>query len=67
MIVRQLDDILGTDREVDTGSWTSRRLVLAGDAVDFSFHDTIIRANAETHEWYKHHYETTTVSRGAAS
>lgn len=58
MIVRQLDDILGTDREVDTGSWTSRRLVLAGDAVDFSFHDTVIRANAETHEWYKHHYET---------
>jgi quercetin dioxygenase-like cupin family protein len=58
MIVRQLDEILGTAREVEGGNWTSRRLVLADDNVDFSFHDTLIRAGTETRIWYKHHYES---------
>lgn len=58
MIIRHLDEIHGTDREVATESWTSRRLVRAGDAVDFSFHDTVIPTGVETLEWYKHHYET---------
>jgi len=58
MIVRQLDEILGSERDVEGGNWTSRRLVLADDNVDFSFHDTIIRAGTETRIWYKHHLES---------
>ncbi|MPZ97961.1 MAG: L-ectoine synthase [Dehalococcoidia bacterium] len=57
MIVRSIEDILDTDREVDTPNWTSRRLLLAKDGCDFSMHDTMIRAGTETFMWYKHHVE----------
>jgi L-ectoine synthase len=59
MIVRRLEDILGTERDVkaDSGNWESRRLILNNDAVGFSLHDTIIHAGTETLIWYKHHIE----------
>lgn len=59
MIVRTLDQIKGSDREVhaENGNWVSRRFVLNEDAAGFSFHETIIRAGTETHIWYKHHIE----------
>jgi len=59
MIVRRLEDILGTEREVkaESGNWESRRLILNNDAVGFSLHDTIIHAGTETLLWYKHHIE----------
>jgi L-ectoine synthase len=59
MIVRTLDEIKGTEREVDAenGNWVSRRFVLDDDHVGFSFHETIIKAGTETHIWYKHHME----------
>lgn len=58
MIVRKLEDLIGTDREVDGGNWVSRRLILAGDGMGYSVHDTVIRAGSETHIHYKHHLET---------
>lgn len=59
MIVRTLDDIIGSAREVhaDNGNWVSRRFVLGSDKAGFSFHETIIKANTETRIWYKHHIE----------
>lgn len=59
MIVRNLGEIVGTDREVhsDSGNWVSRRFVLDSDNAGFSFHETIINAGTETHIWYKHHIE----------
>jgi L-ectoine synthase len=59
MILRTLDDILGTEREVHAanGNWISRRFVLDEDAAGFSFHETLIKAGTETHIWYKHHIE----------
>lgn len=59
MIVRTLEEIIGTDREVhaENGNWVSRRFVLNDDAAGFSFHETIIKAGTETHIWYKHHIE----------
>lgn len=57
MIVRSLEDLLGTAREVDTPTWTSRRLLLKKDGMGFSMHDTIIKAGTETRMWYKHHLE----------
>lgn len=57
MIVRSLDEIVGTDQEVDGGNWVSRRLLLRRDKMGFSLHDTIIRAGTETHIWYKNHLE----------
>lgn len=59
MIVRTLNEIQGTDREVhaENGNWVSRRFVLDDDKAGFSFHETIIKAGTETHIWYKHHIE----------
>jgi L-ectoine synthase len=59
MIVRTLEEITGTAREVhaENGNWVSRRFVLDEDKAGFSFHETIIKAGSETHIWYKHHIE----------
>lgn len=59
MIVRHIDEIIGTDKEVhaETETWASRRLLLKGDNMGFSFHETIIYAGTETHIHYKNHLE----------
>lgn len=57
MIVRTLDDIVGTDRDVRGETWSSRRLALADDGMGFSMHDTIIHAGTETAMWYRNHLE----------
>ncbi|XID94118.1 ectoine synthase [Paenibacillaceae bacterium WGS1546] len=57
MIVRYLEDRLGTDYDVAAGAWNSRRLLLKEDEVGFSLHDTLIKAGSETLIWYKHHVE----------
>lgn len=57
MIVRQLEDLIGTDRDVHAPTFDSRRLLLAKDGQSFSMHDTVLRAGTETYMWYKHHIE----------
>ena len=57
MIVRSLDDIEGTDREVAVANWTSRRILLAQDGMGFSLHDTVIHPGTETLIWYRNHLE----------
>jgi L-ectoine synthase len=57
MIVRSLKDLQGTERDVDTPNWASRRFLLASDGVGFSVNDTLIRAGTETRMWYRHHIE----------
>jgi L-ectoine synthase len=57
MIVRSLDDIEGTERDVAAENWTSRRMLLAQDGMGFSLHDTVIRPGTETLIWYRHHLE----------
>lgn len=57
MIVRKLDEIAGSDQEVDGGNWVSRRLLLARDGMGYSMHDTVIRAGTETHIHYQNHLE----------
>ncbi|MPY93488.1 MAG: L-ectoine synthase [Acidimicrobiia bacterium] len=57
MIVRSLESIIGTDRDVRSTTWTARRLLLARDGMGFSLHDTVIDAGTETAMWYKNHLE----------
>ncbi|MDR6225172.1 ectoine synthase [Desmospora profundinema] len=57
MIVRYLDEIVGTDGEVSGETWISRRLLLKKDGCGFSLHDTIIKAGTVTNMWYKNHIE----------
>jgi len=57
MIVRRLDDLHGSEREVADETWVSRRLLLARDGMGFSMHDTVLHAGTETEMEYKHHVE----------
>nr|VFJ87943.1 MAG: L-ectoine synthase [Candidatus Kentron sp. H]VFJ89922.1 MAG: L-ectoine synthase [Candidatus Kentron sp. H]VFJ96308.1 MAG: L-ectoine synthase [Candidatus Kentron sp. H] len=59
MIVRNLQDIIGTERDVASanGHWVSRRFLLRGDGMGFSFHETTMFAGTSTDMWYKNHLE----------
>ena len=57
MIVRTLDEIVGGERDVHAATWNSRRLLLGGDGMGFSLHDTLIHPGSETLIWYQHHLE----------
>lgn len=57
MIVRTLDSTAGGPLDVSAATWRSRRLLLAGDGMGFSLHDTIIEAGTETRMWYRNHLE----------
>jgi L-ectoine synthase len=58
VIVRSLEEISGTERDVEAPTWRSRRFVLAGDKVGFSMHDTVMYAGTETQMWYANHIES---------
>lgn len=57
MIVKHLNDLRGTDREVKSDGWISRRFLLADAGMGFSMHDTTILAGAELRMWYRNHLE----------
>jgi L-ectoine synthase len=57
MIVRDLRDVSGSERETAGATWVSRRLLLAGDGMGFSLHDTLLHAGTATQMQYLHHLE----------
>lgn len=57
MIVRSIDSLEDTEREVDTPEWKSTRLLLKKDGMGFSLHETLFRAGQEAKMWYKNHKE----------
>ena len=58
VLVRHLESIVGSERDVRTETWSSRRLLLRGDGRGYSLHDTVMRAGSETTMWYRHHVES---------
>ncbi len=64
MIVRSLDDLIGTERDVQGPVWASRRFLLADDGAGFTLTETSVRAGAEQTMWYKHHIEANYVIEG---
>jgi L-ectoine synthase len=67
MIVRRLDELSGTEREINAPTWVSRRLLLASDGMGFSFHETVLHAGTETRMWYKNHLEAVLCIGGEGS
>lgn len=67
MIVRTTAEITGTDRDVADGSWRSKRIILAGDGVGFSFHETTIQAGSVNEFHYQHHIEAVWVIEGSGT
>ena len=64
MIVKSLDDLIDTDRDVRGPVWASRRFLLARDGVGFTLTETTTEAGAEQVLWYKHHVEANYVIEG---
>jgi L-ectoine synthase len=64
MIVRTLDQISDTERDVRTPTWRSRRLVLAAENPGFSLHETVLYAGTETQMRYANHVEAVYVIDG---
>jgi L-ectoine synthase len=66
MIVRSLDQVEGTERDVAGDGWRSRRLLLKRDGLGFSLHDTLVEAASVQELEYKHHLEACYVIAGEA-
>ncbi len=64
MIVRSMDDILDTDRDVRGPVWASRRFLLAQDGVGFTLTETTTEAGSDQILWYKNHIEANYVIEG---
>lgn len=64
MIVRNLQQIIGTERDVNGPVWASRRFLLAEDGVGFTVTETTVEAGSEQVLWYKHHVEANYVVAG---
>ncbi|MGA0129408.1 MAG: ectoine synthase [Burkholderiales bacterium] len=58
MIVRDIRDIDGTEDDVVTDTWQSKRIILKKDGMGYSVHETTIFAGTETHIWYQNHLES---------
>lgn len=67
MIVRTTEEITGTERDVADKDWRSKRIVLAGDGVGFSFHETTINAGSVSEFHYRHHVEAVWVVDGSGT
>jgi len=57
MIVRNLAELIGTERDVAWGNGQSRRFLLERDRMGYSVTDTTILANTESWLEYKNHKE----------
>lgn len=66
MIVRKLNDVIGTDKDVGGKElgWTSRRLLLKDDGMGYSVHDTVIHEGAELEMHYQNHLEAVYLIEG---
>lgn len=68
VIIRSLKEIEDTDRHVRarSGTWESKRLVLAREQVGFSLHETTLYAGTQTTMRYAHHVEAVLCVEGEA-
>jgi L-ectoine synthase len=66
MIVRTLDEITDTERDVVAEQWRAKRLFLKADGLGFSLSETTVNEGAEMDLWYKHHQEACFVVEGEA-
>jgi L-ectoine synthase len=57
MIVRTLDDVIGSERDVAWGNGQSRRLLVARDDMGYALTDTTVNAGTESLLEYRNHWE----------
>lgn len=66
MIVRRLEEISGTERDVHGDGWRARRHFVRADGLGFSLSETTVEGGREMNLWYKHHDEACFVIEGRA-
>lgn len=66
MIVRALNEITGTDRDVRGDGWRAQRLFVRDDGLGFSLSETTVEAGVRIDLRYKHHDEACFVIEGEA-
>jgi L-ectoine synthase len=66
VILRSLDQIAGSERDVAGEGWRSQRLLLRADGMGFSLSETRVEAGVELHLWYRHHLEACYCLEGEA-
>ena len=58
MIIRSLEELIGSERDVFWGNGQSRRFLIEKDCMGYSLTDTVIEAGTESLLEYKNHLET---------
>src|SRR5699024_12291008 len=64
MLVRSLAEIEGTDADVTSDTWRSKRIILAKEVVGFSVHETTLYEGTESYFWYANHIEAVFITHG---
>jgi L-ectoine synthase len=64
MLIRHLDTIRASQRNVTTPGWESARMLLKEEGMGFSFHITTMYAGRELHMQYRNHLEAVFVLQG---
>ncbi|MCK2244129.1 MULTISPECIES: ectoine synthase [unclassified Crossiella] len=57
MLIRTLEEVIGTERDVAWGDGRSRRLLVEADGKGYALTDTYVQPGAEAHLQYDHHLE----------
>lgn len=57
MLIKSLETLIGTSRDVDWGNGNSRRFLVQQDGMNFSLTDTIVKAGSRSFLEYKNHLE----------
>jgi L-ectoine synthase len=67
MFSSDIRDVIGTERDVAGAGWKSRRLILAGDGLPYSVHETVIDPGISLRFAYTAHRETVYCIEGEGS
>jgi L-ectoine synthase len=58
LLIRSIEDVEGTDLDVDWGNGRSYRLVVASDGVGYTVCHTVVRAGTTSFLQYRNHLES---------
>lgn len=66
MLVKTMEETVGTDRDVRGDGWRAVRHFVRSDGLGFSMSETTVEAGQQMELWYKHHQEACFVIEGRA-
>ena len=64
MIIRSIEEVVGTERDVSGAGWRSRRILRRDDGMHFSLHWTELAAGTELDLRYSNHLEANLIVAG---